>query len=128
MHDENTLRRHARQAIEEGKLPRRFPDRTWGGPGFGDCCSICSSPVTGDELELEIEFARGFGRDRHHVHIRCFAAWEFELRELKRNDETTSSSEPDPRNTASRPGLLERPDGRKMDPRGDNKIYTRGAG
>lgn len=128
MHDESTLRRHARQAIETGKLPDRLPDRTWGGPGCGDCCSICSSPVKPDELELEIEFVRALGRDRHHVHIRCFAAWEFELRNLKRSGETLSSSGPDQRNTAGGRGLPEPLEGRKMDPRGDNKIYTRGAG
>jgi len=34
-----------------------------------------------DELELEIEFAHDGdnpGLDKFHVHIRCFAAWEFE--------------------------------------------------
>lgn len=34
-----------------------------------------------DELEFQIEFARDGdnpGLDRYHVHIRCFAAWEFE--------------------------------------------------
>jgi hypothetical protein len=38
-------------------------------------------PVTKNELELEIQFARDGdnpGLDKFHVHIRCFAAWEFE--------------------------------------------------
>jgi hypothetical protein len=40
-------------------------------------------PVQPDELEFEIQFARDgqrgdAGLDKYHVHIRCFAAWEFE--------------------------------------------------
>ena len=40
-------------------------------------------PVEKDEMEFEIEFARNGdnpGRDKYHVHVRCFAAWEFERR------------------------------------------------
>ena len=36
---------------------------------------------TQDQLEFEIEFARDSdypGVDEFHVHIRCFAAWQFE--------------------------------------------------
>jgi hypothetical protein len=34
-------------------------------------------------MEFEIQFARDGdnpGLDKYHVHIRCFAAWEFERR------------------------------------------------
>jgi hypothetical protein len=39
--------------------------------------------VAKDEMEFEIEFARDGGcpepgLDKFHVHLRCFAAWEFE--------------------------------------------------
>jgi hypothetical protein len=68
--------------IKSGKLPSRAPDRTWGGPGgVGAQCTVCGRPVTKDELEFEIQFARDGdnpGLDKFHVHIRCFAAWEFE--------------------------------------------------
>jgi hypothetical protein len=81
MPDEARLREQARGAIHKGKLPARRPDRTWGGPGVGAECSVCERPVTKEELEFEIQFeydgsARGL--DKYHVHIRCFAAWEFE--------------------------------------------------
>lgn len=81
--DENTLRAKARQVLRDGKLPTRPPDRTWGGPGVGAACTICELPVKTDELEFEIQFARDgrhgdAGLDKYHVHIRCFAAWEFE--------------------------------------------------
>ncbi len=81
MPDEPRLREQAREVIKSGKLPSRNPDRTWGGPGVGVTCSVCEKPVTKDQLEFEVQFARDGdnpGLDKYHVHIRCFAAWEFE--------------------------------------------------
>jgi len=79
--DEDTLREKARTVIQKGKLPSRRPDRTWGGPGVGAPCAVCDVPVRPTEMEFEIQFARDGdnpGLDKYHVHIRCFAAWEFE--------------------------------------------------
>ena len=81
MPDEQLLRAKARAVVQHGKLPRRRPDRTWGGPGVGAACAICEEPVTSDQMEFEIQFrhdGKSPGLDRFHVHIRCFAAWEFE--------------------------------------------------
>ena len=81
MPNETFLRDKARAAVRDGKLPSRRPDRTWGGPGVGAMCVVCELPVTKDEMEFEIQFARDGdnpGLDKFHVHIRCFAAWEFE--------------------------------------------------
>ncbi len=81
MPDEARLREQAREAIQNGKLPARAPDRMWGGPGVGAACSVCEKAVIKDELEFEIQFSRNGsnpGLDKFHVHIRCFAAWEFE--------------------------------------------------
>jgi hypothetical protein len=77
------LREKARAGVRSGKLPRRRPDRTWGGPGVGALCAVCELPVTQAEMEFEIQFTRDGsnpGLDKFHVHIRCFAAWEFERR------------------------------------------------
>jgi hypothetical protein len=85
MPDEPRLREQAKAAIQSGKLPSRSPDRTWGGPGVGAPCSVCGLPVTKDQVEFEIQFARDGdnpGLDKFHVHIRCFAAWEFERGKL----------------------------------------------
>jgi hypothetical protein len=85
MSDEKAIREQARAAIRNGKLPNRAPDRTWGGPGVGAPCTVCELPVTKGEMEFEIQFARGSenpGLDKFHVHIRCFAAWEFERRSV----------------------------------------------
>jgi hypothetical protein len=81
MPDEARLREQARAAVQNGKLPTRRPDRTWGGPSVGAECAVCTRPVTRDELEFEIQFEHDGanpGLDKFHVHIRCFAAWEFE--------------------------------------------------
>jgi hypothetical protein len=83
MPDEKALREKARAVVQSGKLPSRRPDGTWGGLGVGASCTICELPVTKDQMEFEIEFARDGdnpGLDEFHVHIRCFAAWEFERR------------------------------------------------
>lgn len=83
MPDEAILRQKAREAVQTGKLPARRPDRTWGGPGTGTPCAVCELPVQRDEMEFELEFARDSGApglDKYHIHIRCFAAWQFERR------------------------------------------------
>ena len=79
--DEQVLREKVRIVIRDGKLPNRHPDRTWGGPGVGALCAVCELPVTRQQLEFEIQFARDGdnpGLDKYHVHTRCFAAWELE--------------------------------------------------
>ncbi len=81
MPDESILREKARAVVQRGKLPARSPDRTWGGPGIGAACAVCELPVKKDEMEFEIQFEHDGsnpGLDKFHVHIRCFAAWEFE--------------------------------------------------
>ena len=81
MPDETRLRKQAREVIQNGKLPNRAPDRTWGGPGVGVECPVCGKPVTKGELAFEIQFAHDEtipGLDKFDVHVRCFAAWEFE--------------------------------------------------
>jgi len=83
MPDEIRLREQAQKSIQSGRLPAREPDRTWGGPDVGAECSVCERPVTKQEMEFEIQFARDgkaleSGLDKYHVHIRCSAPWEFE--------------------------------------------------
>ena len=81
MPDELILRQKAREVVRSGKLPSRAPDRTWGGPGVNAECAVCGKKVGKDEMELEIQFAHDSDLDKFHVHIRCFAAWEFERKE-----------------------------------------------
>jgi hypothetical protein len=80
MNEENTLRLRAREAMKAGSLPRQRPQGIWGGPGTGAGCGVCGKPVGRDELEFELQFASDADRGAasYHVHVRCFAAWEFE--------------------------------------------------
>lgn len=79
--DEHILREKARDAIANGRFPNRGPDRSWGGPGVGAACAICTLPVRTDQMEFEVQFAydgNDPGLDKYRVHMRCFAAWVFE--------------------------------------------------
>lgn len=55
-------------------LPDRAPDRLWGGPGSGLTCELCGKPVTGAQIEFELEFASG--DSGYRVHSQCFDAWD----------------------------------------------------
>ena len=77
--DGSALSEKAREAIENGKLPTRSPDRIMGGPGCGDACAICGESLRRNQMELEPEFRQdGEAAEVHkyHLHPRCFMAWE----------------------------------------------------
>ena len=79
MPDEPILREKA--ARPSGAMHCRHGGRTAhsGGPGSGDVCAVCGEPVARHLIDLEMEFARpGVTPDTLHLHLRCFAAWEFE--------------------------------------------------
>ena len=85
MPNERRVRDMVRKALQLGIIPARDPDRMWGGNGVGAPCTICGEPVTPDQVEYEVEFAHEGaipGLDKYHVHLRCFAAWEFERTKL----------------------------------------------
>jgi hypothetical protein len=86
MQDESTLRQKAREVIQSGTLPVHRPQRMWGGRGSGAACAICGQRLEPDQFEFELQFASN-GEERPganlcHVHIRCFAAWEFEREDM----------------------------------------------
>ena len=81
MPNEPALRKLARELLRSGKLPRREPDDTWGGPGVGALCAVCEKAIMRAELEYELEFADDGAPprlDKYHLHLRCFAVWELE--------------------------------------------------
>src|SRR5215813_5287625 len=84
MPDELRLREQAREAIRNGRLPARPPDRNLTQHGrSGASCPICRELVMREQLEVEIQFRRQeLGWDCYHIHPRCFAAWEFECNKL----------------------------------------------
>jgi hypothetical protein len=80
------LLRKASTAAHDGWLPRRAPDRTWGGHGIGLPCAVCEVPITKEEMELEVEVAQDGGVTpdpaTFHLHPRCFfSAWDFERKQ-----------------------------------------------
>jgi hypothetical protein len=79
---QRNLRQMAREAIDAGELPRRRPDRMWGGRGTGDLCSVCGVAVRREEAEIELEFD-GNAQHALHVHVPCLAAWELELDQVE---------------------------------------------
>ena len=98
MDDENELRYCARQALRAGKVPPGRPDRMWGGRGAGAPCSICNKPVEPSETGFDLEFSPP-GHDagrliNHPMHLRCFAAWEFE-RQSYQTVSCVRSAQPD---------------------------------
>jgi hypothetical protein len=73
------LRALVRLAIEERRAPSRVPMRIWGGAGSGDAqCAVCRLPVQREELGFELDLAGEAGAC--HMHVRCYHAWEAELR------------------------------------------------
>ena len=54
--DDSILREKAREAIQNGKLPARSPDRIMGGPGCGGACALCGETVQRSRMELEAEY------------------------------------------------------------------------
>jgi hypothetical protein len=81
MPDEARLRERARAAIQNGKIPSRQPDRTWGGRGVGAACAVCDLPIPKDTIQFAHNEAP-YGLDKFRV--RCFAAWEFERNKAQR--------------------------------------------
>ena len=80
--EESLLREGARDAIDLGRLPSRRPDRAWGTPGGGAAvCAVCARLITREQIEMEIGYEHNGARpgvDTYHLHLSCFAAWEFE--------------------------------------------------
>jgi hypothetical protein len=90
--DEQDLRAQARKAICSKALPRREPDHTFGGPGNGGPCPVCGAPLGTADMVFDLEFDIAGGRTVDcQVHVRCFAAWEYEREHLSEQDPLRSS-------------------------------------
>jgi hypothetical protein len=81
MLDEAVLRAQARGVLWSRRLPRREPDRMRCCAGVGAACIICEKPIASDQVGYEVQFAYDGatpGLDKFHLHVPCFAAWQFE--------------------------------------------------
>ena len=85
MSNDIQLRIKAREAIQAGHLPKRSPDKMWGGPASGAPCAICGVETTLGVVELELEFFGDSDKARttnYSVHPHCFAIFNLELQRL----------------------------------------------
>jgi len=74
----------AKCAIDEGRVPARLPDDTFGGRGTGRPCAVCRLPISAEEADLLVHVPR-VGRAKavvFHVHGSCAAAWRIEVAAL----------------------------------------------
>jgi len=86
MLDEHLRRELARAAIRAGRLPSRSPERMGSRSGTQLACAVCSGPVQPSEEEIKLGYDHGAVQEAEvfHLHIRCFAAWEFERTKIGR--------------------------------------------
>ena len=83
--NDSLLQAKAREAMQAGALPKRAPDRMWGGPATGARCAVCGASTEPGEVELELEFTReSSGRTRHFVHPSCFSIFRLEVERVLR--------------------------------------------
>lgn len=92
----------AQEAVRHGRLPARSADQTWGGPGSGETCSMCSLAISAQDVGYELEFAQcGQGSITRYLHIHCFSAWDY----VCRNPDTGSTVGRDDEETPKLPKL-----------------------
>ena len=75
---DDEIRSMIRTKLMHGALPYTKCQITWFGPGSGQLCIACDTPIARTEVECECEHPDG-GVLRFHRS--CFAVWD-ELREV----------------------------------------------
>jgi hypothetical protein len=62
------------EKIRSGVLPADACEVTWYGPGSGELCRACGSPIVSTEVEVECDLPSGERAVRFHR--TCFEAWD----------------------------------------------------
>jgi len=83
---ENELRQRARALIQDGVLPRRLPEKTWGGYGTGGLCALCAQSIQQTDVEYEVQDPQG--PCTYRFHFMCHAAWQLECARQDHLDRT----------------------------------------
>lgn len=84
----------AKDAVENGRLPRRPPDQVSDGPREGVSCTVCALPLSPQALGYELQFVQDGRRSAaHFLHVSCFAAWETLLTAVRSPSEATPHDE-----------------------------------
>jgi hypothetical protein len=86
-----------REVDPAAKLPDCRPDSMWAGRSTGVPCAICGAVIGLDEMEYELEYARraGGGVDTYHVHIPCFTARIWRVKDLNADSAIPRADKPD---------------------------------
>ena len=73
----------ARQAMNEGRMPRRMPpEPSTSGPGSGRACAICGEAIRTTDVEFEVRAQDAcYNVESFFVHERCEAEWRHALGE-----------------------------------------------
>ena len=88
---EGELRVHARELIQQGRLPQAAPERIWAGQGSGrQQCNLCNQVIHPEEVEYEVD--AGERVRLYHFHLRCHAAWQVECADWEPLKDPTDSS------------------------------------
>lgn len=77
---EETLRATIRERVMAGTLPRKPPQKVWGGRGTRRQCAACDEIISDAEVEIEVEVETEAAGSAHHLffHPRCRVLWEEE--------------------------------------------------
>jgi hypothetical protein len=73
---EETLRAKIRDRLAAGRLPRKPPQKIWGGRGTRRQCAACDEIISDAEVEIEVELDVAAGH--LFFHPRCRVLWEEE--------------------------------------------------
>ncbi len=80
--NDRLLRARVREVLQAGHVPRRAPDKLFGGFAAGDSCAVCGAVTASGEVVLELEFnVDSEGRRTYQVHPHCFSILSLELQD-----------------------------------------------
>jgi hypothetical protein len=74
------LRILIRQKLKSGRLPYDSMPRFWGGPGPGEGCDGCNTPITHSQLVMEGIASTYSVKKPMQLHVKCFYIWDVERR------------------------------------------------
>jgi hypothetical protein len=75
---EETLRAKIRERLTAGMLPRKPPQKVWGGRGTRRQCAACDAIISDAEIEIEVEVEIDTSPGHLFFHPRCRVLWEEE--------------------------------------------------
>jgi hypothetical protein len=71
-----------RSPVEAEQIQRPYDSmpRFWGGPGNGEDCDACNTPITHAQLVMEGIASTFTVKKPIQFHVRCFYVWDVERR------------------------------------------------